>query len=61
MGQVGAIIEAMPDGAEKESARIEWEFASIFNRMHPLIASVGAALGLTEERIDSMWTAALGL
>ncbi|MCA1403692.1 hypothetical protein I6F26_03620 [Ensifer sp. IC3342] len=59
--QVGAVIEAMPEGADKEIARIEWEYATTFNRTHPLIASVGGALGLTEDQIDSMWTAALSL
>ncbi|WP_051000065.1 hypothetical protein [Sinorhizobium fredii] len=59
--QVSAVIEGMQEGAEKEAARIEWEYATTFNRMHPLIASVGGALGLTDEQIDVLWTAALGL
>ncbi|MDK1493364.1 hypothetical protein QN219_25505 [Sinorhizobium sp. 7-81] len=61
LAQVSAIIEAMPDGADKETARIEWEYATTFNRTHPLIGSVGVALGLTDEQIDTMWTAALSL
>ncbi|MDK1377086.1 MULTISPECIES: hypothetical protein [unclassified Sinorhizobium] len=61
LAQVGAVIEAMPDGPDKETARIEWEFATNFNRMHPLIASVGSALGLTDIQIDTMWTAAVNL
>ncbi|CCE94655.1 conserved hypothetical protein [Sinorhizobium fredii HH103] len=61
LAQVSAVIDAMPEGAEKETARIEWEYATTFNRTHPLIASVGGALGLTDEQIDAMWTAALGL
>ncbi len=59
--QVTATIEAMPAGPDKETALIEWEYATTFNRMHPLIATVGAALGLTDEQIDAMWTASLGL
>ncbi|WP_234836062.1 hypothetical protein [Sinorhizobium meliloti] len=59
--QVTATIEAMPAGSDKETALIEWEYATTFNRMHPLIATVGAALGLTDEQIDAMWTASLSL
>ncbi|WP_428843145.1 hypothetical protein [Sinorhizobium terangae] len=61
MAQVSAVIDAMPDGNEKETARIEWEYATTFNRTHPLIASVGAALGLTDDEIDAKWSAALTL
>ncbi|WP_437416342.1 hypothetical protein [Sinorhizobium meliloti] len=59
--QVTAEIEAMPDGVAKETARIEWEYATSFERMHPLIGTVGAALGLDDDQIDAMWTAALSL
>ncbi|KQS79561.1 hypothetical protein ASG25_10585 [Rhizobium sp. Leaf384] len=59
--QVGAVIEAMPAGVEKEMAKIEWEDASSFERLHPLIASVGGALGLTDVQIDAMWAAAAAL
>ncbi|WP_457660170.1 MULTISPECIES: hypothetical protein [Sinorhizobium] len=58
LAQVTSAIEAMPEGASKEEAKIEWEYATTFDRMHPLIASVGAALGLSDEQIDAMWTGA---
>lgn len=61
LAQVSAVIDAMPAGPDKETARIEWEYATTFNRMHPLIATVGGALGLTDEQIDTMWTAAAAL
>ncbi|MBP1884814.1 hypothetical protein J2Z50_003104 [Ensifer mexicanus] len=35
--------------------------ASNFHRMHTLISSVGAALGLADEQIDAMWSAATNL
>jgi len=57
--QVQATLEAMPGGADKDKALIEWEYATTFNRMHPLIATVGAAIGLTDEQIDAMWQGAL--
>lgn len=59
--QVTATIAAMPAGPDRDKAQIEWEFATTFNRMHPLIATVGAALGLTDVQIDAMWTAAVSL
>jgi len=61
MSQVSAVIDAMPEGADKETARIEWEYATTFERTHPLIATVGAALSISEEQTDTMWTAAASL
>lgn len=54
-------IEAMPDGIDKEVARIEWDDATSFERLHPLVSSIGGSLGLTEAQIDAMWTAAAAL
>lgn len=59
--QVQATLDAMPEGVDKDNALIEWEYATTFNRMHPLISTVGSSLGLTEEQIDAMWTAAVDL
>lgn len=59
--QVSQAIEAMPEGANKETAKIEWEYATTFNRTHPLIATVGAALGLNDAQIDAMWLTAVNL
>jgi hypothetical protein len=58
---VTATIGGMPAGPDKDKAQIEWEYATTFNRTHPLIATVGAALGLTEQQIDGMWLAAANL
>lgn len=59
--QVTAVIAAMPAGPDQQMAQIEWEYATTFSRTHPLIESIGGALGLTPEQIDTMWTAALSL
>lgn len=59
--EVTAAIDAMPTGIEKDRAQIEWEYATTFTRTHALIASVALSLGLTDEQIDTMWTAALPL
>jgi len=58
---ITATIAAMPAGADRDKAQIEWEYATTFNRMHSLIATVGAALGFTEAQIDAMWLGAIDL
>lgn len=59
--QVDTAIAAIPDEAARAVAEIEWEYASQFERNHPLIEQVGTALGLTTEQIDTMWQAAMAL
>ncbi len=59
--QVAATIEGIPVEQDRAMARVEWEYASQFERGHPLIAHVGAELGLTEAQIDAMWGQALTL
>lgn len=59
--QVTGEIDAMPEGNAKETARIEWEDATVYQRTHPLIQTIGAALGLSPEQIDDMWMAASAL
>jgi hypothetical protein len=51
----------MPAGAGKDRAQIEWEYATTFSRTHHLIGAIGPALGLADERIDEIWTAAASL
>lgn len=59
--QVTAAIQAMPDEQDKAVAKVEWEYASQFERDHHLIEQVGAVLGLDEDQIDTMWQQALTL
>src|SRR5690606_28836038 len=61
LDQVTATIDAIPDEQDRAVAKIEWEYASQFERDHHLIAQVGAALGLSTEQIDTMWQQALTL
>lgn len=61
LDQVAAAIDAIEDPQDRNVARIEWEYASSFERTHPLLESVGAALGLTPGQIDTMWQGALAL
>lgn len=59
--QIEAVIETMPEGPDKETARIEWEFAGEFERLHPLVISLSTSLGFTPEQVDTMWEDALEL
>jgi len=59
--QIEAAIAAIEDPQQRAVASIEWEYASQFERDHPLIAQVGAALGLTVEQIDTMWRESQGI
>lgn len=53
--QVDALLSAISDPDERDYAVIEWNHATAFGRDHPLIASLGSALGYTEEQIDTLW------
>ena len=32
-----------------------WEFATQFERQHPMVAEMGSALGQTEAQLDALW------
>ncbi len=51
---VSIAIAALPEPG-KSQAEIEWQFASEFRRLHPLIVQLIPILGLTEEEVDLVW------
>ena len=55
LSSVEAAIAGIEDAPDREIAKVEWEYASQFERDHPLIGQVGTALGLTDEQIDAAW------
>ena len=55
LDQVGAAIDAIENDQDRAVAKVEWEWASSFERNHPLLQQVGASLGLSEDQIDAMW------
>lgn len=59
--EVTDAIAALPDGPEKESIAIEWEYATFFERLQPFVIEVGEMLGMTPEETDQMWMAAASL
>ncbi len=52
---VTAQIDALPAGAAKDVAMIEWLHASEYRRDHPLIDQIGAGFALTPAQIDALW------
>lgn len=58
LADVDAAIDALPDGVEKDKARIEWHYAGEFKRDHPLLMTIAAQLGISAEQFETMWAAA---
>ncbi|KQZ96846.1 hypothetical protein ASD74_06210 [Rhizobium sp. Root564] len=56
---VEALIEAMPEGLQKEEAKIEWADAQSFNRNHPTLLLIAQALALSPAKVDEMWVKAM--
>ncbi|WP_421983341.1 hypothetical protein [Roseibium sp.] len=61
LAQVEAAIAAIEDPTERETAQVDWEYASEFNRMHPLVVDISLALGLSPEQVDTLWLIAVEL
>ena len=51
---VEASIASMT-GTEGKAARIEWEYATVIRRNHPLVVQLQSALSLTEEGLDRLF------
>ncbi len=51
---VPAAISALPS-PDREQAEIEWQYASEFRRLHPLIVQLIPILGLTDDQVDAVW------
>jgi hypothetical protein len=58
--QIPSLITAMPE-PQRTTAQIEWEFSSDYQRDHPLVIQLGAALGMTSADMDLAWKQAAGL
>lgn len=59
LDDVAAMIDGLPDGLPKDEARIEWEDAVTFERLHPTLITIADGLGLTPERVDELWREAM--
>lgn len=57
-GYLAQVNTLMEDPATDETTVMAWQDAQEFRRNSPTIAAMGAALGLTEEDMDSLFQAA---
>ena len=57
---IPALIAALPE-PQRTTAQIEWEFSSDYQRDHPLVTQLGAALGMTSADMDLAWKQSAGL
>jgi hypothetical protein len=58
LAAVEAAIDAIPDALQRDSVRVEWEYAPYVERSHPMLVPLAAALGLTEEQVDQAFVEA---
>lgn len=56
--QVNKLINAGPDGVEKDARRIEFDKALYFERTHPLTIQIALGLGLSDTEIDTAFAEA---
>jgi hypothetical protein len=52
LNNVVNIINTIEDPILRQKTLVEWEYAPYIERHHPLINTLGSALGLTSEQID---------
>lgn len=55
---ITAALDLIEDDVTRKKARIEWEYASVINRRHPLIAQLAAIEKMPEEQVDALFQAA---
>jgi hypothetical protein len=60
LAQIDPAIETL-SSPQKEVARIEWDYSSAVKRDQPLVAVLGAELGLTSAQLDQLFITAAGL
>ena len=61
LDQVDAAIAAIADDTERRQAEIDWEYATTVERLWPWVQTLGAALGLSAEDLDTLFEQAATL
>lgn len=54
-------IDAIPDATQRALAQIEWDDSQDFERHRPLLISIGTAIGLSPDDLDTMFILAATL
>jgi hypothetical protein len=52
LSQVDSAIDNIPDQLQRDSVRVEWDYAPYVERSHPMLIPLASALGLTEQQVD---------
>ena len=55
LNQVQEVIDSIYDETERMMAQLYWDESTEFERKHPTLTEIGAALGLTEAELDMMF------
>jgi hypothetical protein len=58
LAAVDAAIDAIPDQLQRDSVRVEWDYAPYVERSHPMLVPLAAALGLTEQQVNQAFVEA---
>ena len=61
LAAVDAAIDAIPDQLQRDSVRVEWDYAPHVDRSHPMLIPLAAALGLTEAQVDQAFIEAAAI
>jgi hypothetical protein len=61
LAAVDAAIDAIPDQLQRDSVRVEWDYAPYVERTHPMLVPLAAALGLSEQQVDQAFVEAAGI
>ena len=56
--EIDAAIAAIPDVTQRVTVATYWQYATQFERSHPLVAGMVQLLGLTTADADAIWRAA---
>ena len=61
LAAVDAAIDAIPDQLQRDSVRVEWDYAPYVERSHPMLPAIAQALGLSGEDIDTAFREAANI
>lgn len=61
LANVDAAIDAIPDATQRDTVRVEWEYAPYVERSHPMLVPLASALGLSEAQVDAAFREAATL
>lgn len=55
LNQVQTMLDNIPNEIERKKALVEWEYAVVIERTHPLISSFASQLGMSETDLDNLF------